>query len=167
MQSLPDVLCPGLTGVFCGINPGMQAALTGHHFAGRSNRFWRVLHLANFTPNLMTPEGGSDLLLHGWGLTTAVARPTARAAQLSSHELVDAISELEFRIRHNAPQHIAFLGKAVYATILHKRDVQWGPQPGTFGGARPWILPNPSGLNRAFSLSALTEAYRELYMAAC
>jgi TDG/mug DNA glycosylase family protein len=31
-----------------------------------------------------------------------------------------------------------------------------------FAGARVWVLPNPSGLNRAFSLQALVAAYQEL-----
>jgi len=31
-------------------------------------------------------------------------------------------------------------------------------------GARVWILPNPSGRNRAFTLDRLVEAYRQLYL---
>jgi TDG/mug DNA glycosylase family protein len=46
-----------------------------------------------------------------------------------------------------------------------KREIEWGLQPGTFGGARVWVLPNPSGLNRAFSLDSLVTAYRELRVA--
>ncbi len=45
------------------------------------------------------------------------------------------------------------------------RDVHWGLQPALFGGARAWVLPNPSGLNRTFSLDALVVAYRELRLA--
>ena len=29
--------------LFVGINPGVRSALTGHHFAGYSNRFWKLL----------------------------------------------------------------------------------------------------------------------------
>jgi hypothetical protein len=36
---------------------------------------------------------------------------------------------------------------------------------GRFGGAEVWVLPNPSGLNRSFSLKALTSAYRDLWAA--
>jgi TDG/mug DNA glycosylase family protein len=43
--------------------------------------------------------------------------------------------------------------------------VPWGPQPDPYGAASVWILPNPSGLNRAFSLSQLVEAYRALRLA--
>ena len=70
-QSLPDILAPGLSIVFCGINPGLRAATTGHHFAGRGNRFWKVLHLAGFTNEEFRPENDRQLLHYGCGLTTA------------------------------------------------------------------------------------------------
>ena len=38
---LPDILAPHLAVLFVGINPGLMASATGHHFAGRANRFWR------------------------------------------------------------------------------------------------------------------------------
>jgi TDG/mug DNA glycosylase family protein len=53
---LPDVIAPSLKVLFCGINPGMQSAAVGLHFANRSNRFWRVLHLAGFTDRQLEPE---------------------------------------------------------------------------------------------------------------
>ena len=59
----------GLAVVFCGINPGMTAATVGHHFAGRSNRFWRVIHLAGFTPEEILPENDRTILRHRCGLT--------------------------------------------------------------------------------------------------
>jgi TDG/mug DNA glycosylase family protein len=59
---LPDVLAKGLKVVFCDINPGMQLAAVGHHFATRSNRFWRVLRRSGFTPELILPENARLLL---------------------------------------------------------------------------------------------------------
>ena len=44
-------------------------------------------------------------------------------------------------------------------------DVQWGHQPVAFAGIATWILPNPSGLNRSFTLEALVRAYSELRIA--
>ncbi len=49
VKPLPDILAEHLAVVFCGINPGLSAAVVGHHFVGRTNRFWRVIHLAGFT----------------------------------------------------------------------------------------------------------------------
>ena len=61
---LPDVLAPGLDVVFCGINPGLYSAATGHHFARPGNRFWPALHLGGFTPRLFTPAEQDQLPLH-------------------------------------------------------------------------------------------------------
>ena len=164
-QSLPDVIEPGLSIIFCGINPGMSAASSGHHFAGRSNRFWRVLHRAGFTNEEFRPENDRQLLQYGCGLTTAVSRPTARADELSRAEIQAAAAQFELKIRHYAPRYIAFLGKMALSAMIGKRDIQWGLQAADFGGARAWVLPNPSGLNRAFSLDMLVAAYRELRIA--
>jgi len=164
-QTLPDVIAAGLAVVFCGINPGMRAVETGHHFEGHSNRFWRVLHLAGFTPEQMRPANDRDLLKHRCGLTTVVSRPTARADQLSAHEFHDSTAALRDKIELHQPAYIAFLGKAAYAAISGQREIHWGRQSTMFGGSEVWLLPNPSGLNRSFSLNDLVEAYRELYLA--
>ncbi|HVW53460.1 MAG TPA: G/U mismatch-specific DNA glycosylase [Trinickia sp.] len=163
---LPDIIEPGLSVLFCGINPGMRAVATGRHFDGRGNRFWRALHRAGFTPEEFRPENDRELLQHGFGLTTAVSRATARADELSGAELRAAAARLELKIRCYAPRFVAFLGKMALAEMSGKRDIQWGLQSSKFGGALVWVLPNPSGLNRAFSLDALVSAYRELRVAA-
>lgn len=165
LQGLPDILAPGLSVVFCGINPGVRAASTGHHFAGRGNRFWRVIHLAGFTPEQMSPEDDRTFLQYGCGLTTAVSRPTARADELSQWEFKAAATEFEQKIERYEPQCVAFLGKMAISAMSGERDIGWGPQPAAFGGARAWVLPNPSGLNRTFSLDALVTAYQELRLA--
>ncbi|WP_408229473.1 G/U mismatch-specific DNA glycosylase [Paraburkholderia sediminicola] len=165
LQSLPDILEPSLSVVFCGINPGVLAASTGHHFAGRGNRFWRAVHLAGFTPEQISPEDDRTLLQYRCGLTTVVSRPTARADELSQSDFKAAAVEFERKIERYAPQCVAFLGKMALCAMSGKRDIDWGLQPTAFGGARAWVLPNPSGLNRGFSLDALVTAYRELRLA--
>jgi len=40
--------------------------------------------------------------------------------------------------------------------------VAWGEQPQLLGETRLWVLPNPSGLNRA-SLEEMVAAYRQLH----
>lgn len=165
-QTLPDVIAPGLSVIFCGINPGATSAATGRHFARRSNRFWPAIHLAGFTPRQLSPEEAPTLLEYRCGLTTAVERPTSRADELSRHEFLAAAATLERKIERHAPRYIAFLGKVAYTVISGGRDVAWGPQPSLFGGAAVWVLPNPSGLNRSFRLDDLVTAYRQLRVAA-
>ncbi|MGV2291795.1 G/U mismatch-specific DNA glycosylase [Trinickia sp. YCB016] len=164
-QALPDLLEPNLSLVFCGINPGLRAASTGHHFAGRGNRFWRVLHLSGFTSEQIRPEDDHTILRYGCGLTAVVPRPTAQAADLSRSEIELAGEVFRRKIERYAPRHIVFLGKMALAAISGTRDIEWGQQTEPFGGACAWVVPNPSGLNRAFDLDALVTAYREVRLA--
>ncbi|PKM81607.1 MAG: hypothetical protein CVU89_08930 [Firmicutes bacterium HGW-Firmicutes-14] len=39
-KPLPDIINSGLKILFIGYNPGLRSAEKGHHYAGRSNRFW-------------------------------------------------------------------------------------------------------------------------------
>ncbi|KAA1002547.1 G/U mismatch-specific DNA glycosylase [Paraburkholderia panacisoli] len=165
LPSLPDLLEPGLSVIFCGINPGMRAASTGHHFEGRNNRFWRVLHLAGFTPEQIRPQDDHTVIQYGCGLTTVVPRATARAAELSRSEIELAGDAFRRKIGHYAPRYVAFLGKMAFSAITGARNIEWGRQAEPFGGAHAWVLPNPSGLNRAFDLDALVTAYREARVA--
>ena len=165
-KPLPDIVGPGLSVIFCGLNPGLSAAASGHHFMGRSNRFWRVLHLAGFTPGQIAPEDDASLLAFGLGITSVVERPTAGVDDLARSEFVDAAARFERWVRRHAPCYVAFLGKAAYAAMMGRRSVAWGLQVEPFGGAVAWVLPNPSGRNLAFSQDALVAAYRELRLSA-
>ena len=162
---LPDILAPGLRVVFCGLNPGADAAIAGHHFLGRGNRFWPVLHLAGFTPHQVAPQDDGSVLAFGIGLTAAVGRPTQRVDQVATDEFAQAAEGLLEKLALAQPQWIAFLGKAAYAAMTGQRTIGWGEQPERFGGARVWILPNPSGLNRGYSKERLVEAYAQLQRA--
>jgi TDG/mug DNA glycosylase family protein len=162
---LEDRLAEDLAVVFCGINPGMTAAAQGHHFAGRGNRFWRTLHLAGFTPQEIRPENDRTIVEYHCGLTAVVERPTARADQLSVDEFSAAAAAFEQKIVRYKPRFVAFLGKAAYCALSGQRDVAWGLQSPTFANASVWVLPNPSGRNRAFTLDQLVGAYRQLYLA--
>ena len=163
---LPDVLGKNLDVVFCGINPALSAARAGHHFSNPNNRFWRVLHLAGFTPHLIQSEDDRTILQYGCGLTAAVERATVSASELTRREFHEAAGELEGKVRSYRPRYLAFLGKPAFAAIFQQGSVDWGQQFMKFGGAEVWVLPNPSGLNRAFSLKQLVSAYQELRIAA-
>ncbi len=160
---LTDIIKENLNVLFCGINPGLKSASDGHHFSGRSNRFWKVLHQAGFTPYEIEAINDVDILDFEFGLTTAVARATSRADQLSKEEFDDSIEIFKDKIKQFKPKYIAFLGKAAYKAFSGKKQITWGLQPEDFCGAKVWILPNPSGLNRGFTLSDLVTSYSELY----
>jgi TDG/mug DNA glycosylase family protein len=157
-----DVLDGGLNAVFCGLNRPPNAAQPGRNFATPSNRFWSVLHLAGFTDTRLLPRDEQRLLAYGYGITAVVPRFTQRAEEVSPEEFRRCQPEFEARMRHFAPRAIAFLGKRAFAAMTQQTHVEWGRQALPFAGALSWVLPNPSGRNRSFTLDALVRAYTEL-----
>jgi TDG/mug DNA glycosylase family protein len=159
---LPDIVAPGLSVLFCGINPGLMSARLGQHFARPGNRFWPALHLSGFTPRLLKPSEQLELLSFGLGITNMVARPTAKASELTRQEFVQG-AEILTRLAHEyAPQTVAVVGVTAYRVGFDRPKATIGPQPETIGGSRLWVLPNPSGLNAHFQLPALAEEFRRL-----
>jgi double-stranded uracil-DNA glycosylase len=158
----PDILARDLDVIFCGVNPAMTAAVAGHNFSSRSNRFWTVLHLASFTDIRLQPHEERRLLEYRCGLTAVVERPTRRAIDVPPDEFRKARPGFETKMRRYAPRSVAFLGKRAFSAMMDQPDVGWGRYPAELVGITAWILPNPSGLNRGFSLEALVQSYSEL-----
>jgi TDG/mug DNA glycosylase family protein len=165
MSYEPDILSKNLEVIFCGLNPATSAAVAGHNFSNGSNRFWRVLHLAGFTEVPLQPQEERRLLQYGCGITAVVRRPPRRALEVASEEFSQARRGFKAKIRKYAPHSIAFLGKRAFSIMTDQPEVPWGRQPLNFAGTMSWILPNPSGLNRSFTLDALVIAYSELRLA--
>lgn len=161
----PDILRKGLDIIFCGINPATSAAVAGNNFSNPSNRFWRVLHLAGFTDTLLRAQDERRLLDYGCGITAVVSRPTRRAQEVLPQEFKQAHPVFEAKVRRYAPRVVAFLGKRAFSLMMDQPELPWGRYPSPFGGAIAWILPNPSGLNRSFSLDTLVRAYADLHRA--
>src|ERR1041385_3653156 len=86
-RTVSDLTRPGLKILFCGINPGLYSAATGHHFARPGNRFWPALHAAGVPARLIQPWEETLLLDYGLGITNLVARATASAAEPTPPEL--------------------------------------------------------------------------------
>lgn len=160
---LTDIITTNLSVIFCGINPGLKSSNDGHHFSGKSNRFWKVLHQSGFTPYEVEAVNDTSILDFGYGLTTAVARATSRADELSKEEFNDALESFTNKIMEFQPKYLAFLGKAAYKAFSKKKEIIWGHQPEDFCGAKVWVLPNTSGLNRGFSIDQLVTYYKEFY----
>jgi double-stranded uracil-DNA glycosylase len=163
---LPDVLGPGLRIVFCGINPGLWTAATGHHFARPGNRFWPALHASGLTPRRLAPAEQHELLPLGLGLTNVVPRATARADELTAQEYVDGGRQLVAKMEEVRPAWLAVLGVTAYRSAFGDPRAHVGEQALTIGTTRVWVLPNPSGLNAHWSADALAEAFSRLGRAA-
>jgi TDG/mug DNA glycosylase family protein len=77
-QVLRDAVRPGLRVLFVGINPGMRSAAIGHHFAGYSNRFWRLLFESGLVAERLRAEDDERLPEWGLGVTNLVPRDLDR-----------------------------------------------------------------------------------------
>jgi double-stranded uracil-DNA glycosylase len=161
-RRVPDVIAPGLRVLFCGINPGLWSAAVGHHFARPGNRFWKALHLSGFTPRLLAPDEEDALLRLGLGITNLVERASAAAADLTPEELRAGAERLAAKASAVEPEVVAVLGVGAYRTAFGRPRAVVGPQPERIGGARAWVLPNPSGLNAHYQLDDLAEAFADL-----
>lgn len=165
-RTIPDVARPGLRVLFSGINPGLYSAAVGYHFARPGNRFWPALHASGFTPRLMRPQEQDELLDLGLGITNVVARATARADELDPAEFREGGQILAAKVAALHPRWLAVVGVTAYRTAFAHPKAAVGPQSDNLGGARVWVLPNPSGLNAHWTAPHLAEAFRELNTAA-
>lgn len=161
-RTVRDVIAPGLRVLFCGINPGLWTAYTGHHFAGPGNRFWRALHLGGFTPRVLAPSEKRELLAWGLGITNVVMRATATAAELAPEEYVLGGRRLRAKVVKYRPRALAVLGVGAFRVGFGVKDAAVGEQPERIGGTRVWVLPNPSGLNANYSLGEMGELFAAL-----
>jgi TDG/mug DNA glycosylase family protein len=164
-KTLPDVVAPGLAVLFCGINPGLYSAATGHHFARPGNRFWPALHQSGFTPRQLKPAEQEELLTYGLGVTNIVALATARADELTHDELRAGARTLTDLVARYEPAFVAVVGISAYRTAFARPKAAMGEQAERIASARLWVLPNPSGLNAHYQPPALAAAFRELLTA--
>jgi TDG/mug DNA glycosylase family protein len=158
---VPDVISPGLTVLFCGINPGLYSAWSGHHFARPGNRFWPTLHASGFTPRLFRPSEEQELLPLGLGITNVAERPSATADELSPAELVAGGKKLARRVAKFQPRWLVVLGVTAYRAAFAEPKAAMGPQDRLIGAARVWVLPNPSGLNAHYLPADLARVFAE------
>lgn len=164
-QVLADLTGPDLRVLFCGINPGTLSGDLGLHFARPGNRFWKLLHAGGFTDSVLLPAEQHMLPGLGVGITNLVGRVTASARELSDAELREGAAQLEAKVGMLRPRCVAVLGLQAYRTAFFRPDARIGRQPELLGGARLWLLPNPSGLQAHYQLPEMSEMFRSLFLA--
>ncbi len=164
LPPLRDRIRPGVRVLFVGINPGVRSAATGHHFAGYSNRFWKLLHQSRLVPDELTFEDDERLPEWQFGLTNIVARPTSGIDSLRAEEYAAGRVALRRKILRHAPMIVACVGVTVYRALFPDRTgaVPFGLQDQRIGQSRVFVLPNPSGRNASVTYAEMLEAFRNL-----
>ena len=164
---LRDRIQPGVLVIFVGINPGLRSAETGHHFAGHSNRFWKLLHESKLVSKPLTYQ--EDWRLPEWhlGLTNIIGRCTAGIDVLDPVEYRQGVASLKRKIRHYRPHIVAFLGVTIFRMLFSLKEHSKGPldlgvTAMELAGARIFLLPNPSGRNAHYSYRQMLTAFQDL-----
>lgn len=182
-RGLPDHARPGARVLFVGINPGLRSAAVGHHFAGFSNRFWRLLHESGLVREPLAWRDDARLPELGYGITNLIGRPTRGTDALEAGEYAAGRRTLERKVARLRPGVVALLGVSLYRTLFaapsdlgHRRaggkrsgrgrgkggPVRLGLQRERLAGRPVFLLPNPSGRNAHVPYAAMLAAFRAL-----
>ena len=151
--------------LFVGINPGIRSAAIGHHFAGYSNRFWKLLYESALVPEPIGTEDDGRLPEWGFGITNLIARPSSGIDVLRPEEFVAGERTLRRKVRRWRPSVVALVGVTLARALFERRSgepVALGLQPERYEGASVFVLPNPSGRNANFSYRAMLAEYSAL-----
>jgi TDG/mug DNA glycosylase family protein len=165
LPPLRDVIRPPVRLLLIGINPGVRSSQLGHHFAGPSNRFWKLLYDSRLVPE---PIGfADDIRLPEWGIgiTNLIPRPTPGIDTLKPAEYIGGAVTLRKKIRRVKPEVVAFVGVTLFRSVFGRKagqPVALGPQEERFEGARVFVLPNPSGRNANFTYDEMLQAFTRL-----
>ena len=170
---LRDRIEPGVRVLFVGINPGVRSAQTGHHFAGFSNRFWKLLAESRLVPEPITYVDDGRLPEFGFGITNLIDRPSPGIDDLRPAEYIDGWRKLDRKIARYRPEVVALVGVTLFRAVLpliagdNGRSVAGarlavGRQSVTIHGAVVFVLPNPSGRNANFSYAEMLAAFKSL-----
>src|SRR5471030_2340545 len=165
LPPLRDVIRPPVRVLLVGINPGVKSSQLGHHFAGPSNRFWRLLYESRLVPEPIGFADDGRLSEWGFGMTNLISRPTPGIDTLRPEEYVAGARTLRRKIRRVKPEVVAFVGVTLFRSVFGRKTgqpVALGPQEERFEGARVFVLPNPSGRNANFTYDEMLQAFTRL-----
>ena len=142
----------------------MRSAEIGHHFAGRGNRFWRLLFDAGLVPEPLSFEDDVRLPEWGYGLTNIVARATPSMAGLDAAEYGAGAARLRRLVRRHRPAGVVLVGVTVYRALYpaRKGPVALGVSVEELEGATVLVVPNPSGRNAHYRYQDMRAAYARL-----
>ena len=172
MRTLPDLLAPGLSLVFVGLNPSEYSAREGHYFANPRNRFWTAFNRSSLLPPALgrecAPTDDAGLLEHGIGFTDVVKRPTPQGSGLKAADYRRWAPLLREKLLQCRPRLICFHGLMAYKAYLQYAEEEraappkLGPQPRPIGNSVAFVVPNPSPANARYSVEALTQWYNQV-----
>jgi TDG/mug DNA glycosylase family protein len=161
VETLADLLRPGLRAICVGINPSPLSVAAGHYYQGQiGRRFWQRLQQAGGIEATGTGCEDNAAFLAGIGFTDIVKRPTARADAISAAEFEHGRELLVEKLRRYRPALLIFTFKKT-ATSLFGPFKGHGHRPELeLGGAEIFVMPGP--YERADRVAAALKQLRNL-----
>lgn len=137
VTTLAEYICPGLRGIFVGINPAPPSVAAGHYYQGRlGRRFWDRVRTYNIVRWTHFGSEDDDAVGLGFGFADLVRRPTASAKELRRAELLQGAKDMTRRLSMlpDRPPVVFVLGDAAKhaASLLEAEGFQTYRMPGPY-----------------------------------
>lgn len=142
IETLEDLLRPGLRAVCVGINPAPVSVAAGHYYQGKLGQaFFARLRRAGLLPST---SGWEDdvAFAAGIGFTDIVKRPTTSAAQITRDELAYGKPILISKLAAVRPEIVLFTFKKT-ATVIFGAIDGFGFVGETLAGGEVFVMPGP------------------------
>ena len=144
IETLVDLLRPGLRAVCIGINPSLVSVEAGHYYKGQlGQRFYSRLRTAGVLPDTSGGYEDDIAFAAGIGFTDIIKRPTRSAKELRSAEYGHGRELLLTKLEEYAPGLVIFTFKKTAVELCGPID-GFGLVTGLrAGGVEAFVMPGP------------------------
>lgn len=165
IETLEDLLRPGLLAVCVGINPAPRSVAAGHYYQGNyGQRFFARLRVVGLIP--MAADGYEDdaAFASGVGFTDLVKRPTPSDEEVTDEEREYGRPLLEQKLSDAAPRLAIFAFKSAARTLFGRFDGNGFVPSLRLASCEVFVMPGPTENTRTAepTLAALASRVREL-----
>lgn len=143
-EILEDILKDNLDVIFCGIAAGKESAKQKIYYAGKGNKFWKILLDVELINESINQNNFREILKFNIGLTDLVKD------QFGGEVLISVKNKdrqrLEEKILKYKPKIIAFNGKKVAMEYFKSKQITYGICDEKIGETFIYVLPSTSSM---------------------
>ncbi len=145
VQTLDDLVRPGLRAVCVGINPAPPSVAAGHYYQGRlGQQFFQRLRQAPVLPSgAMRGQEDDAAFASGVGFTDIVKRPTARADAIDHEEFVYGKALLVGKLEAIRPPLVIFPFKKTATVLFGQFEGNGFIGRSPVEGVEAFVMPGP------------------------
>lgn len=164
LETLRDLLKPGLRAVCVGINSSPASVRAGHYYQGTlGQRHFAQLLQAGALPPIRAGWQDDEAFAAGVGFTDIVKRPTASASEVRAEEFERGRRLLDRKLEQHRPRLVIFTFKKT-AEVLFGRFYGTGFLPDVrLRGSKAFVMPGPyaSAITVRETLNELREYFSD------